>query len=163
MTVQAFLMACHHTEITDARILLKLLAERPGRIFDEDRRHAAVDDALVAMHLRWREVQLVCVMVTRRENAAQDVAHLGFVVDELEQRLSARALLADAENVLCCRVEPDNQEVLVEQDDARAQVVEYVPGGSLRGTAVAGTGIVIASSRGAGLVVRVYRREFCCT
>ena len=76
------------------------------------------------MHLGRREPNLVSVVVAGLRNAAQNFAHLRLVVDELQQRLAARALRADTKDVFCCRIQVDDEQMLVQQDDARAQAVQ---------------------------------------
>lgn len=93
------------------------------------------------MHLCRRQVQFIPVMVAGRYNAAQDVAHLGFVVDQLQQGLAARACLADAEDVLGCRIERNDQQVDVEQNDAGTQVIENMAGSFAQPPAAPGTGV----------------------
>jgi hypothetical protein len=58
------------------------------------------------------------------QDAAEDVAHFRLVIDEPQQRLAACALQADAEYVLGCGVKGDDQQVVVDEDDACAQAVE---------------------------------------
>lgn len=72
------------------------------------------------MHLCRRKVHFVGVMIARLNDASQDVTHLGLIVDETQQGSAACALLADSKDVFGGRVERDNQQVIVEQDDARA-------------------------------------------
>jgi hypothetical protein len=48
------------------------------------------------------------------QDAGKDVAHLGFVVDELEQGLSARATLADAKNILGGWIQARDQQMVIE-------------------------------------------------
>jgi hypothetical protein len=70
------------------------------------------------MDLGRPEAQLICVVIAGGDDAAQDVPQLGFVVDEPQQRFTARAPYTDAENVFRGRVEADDEQVAVEQDDA---------------------------------------------
>jgi hypothetical protein len=63
-------------------------------------------------------------VVPGNRNAAQNFAHLRFVVNELQQRLAPSALPADTKYVFCCRVQVNNEQMLVQQDDARAQAIE---------------------------------------
>ena len=67
----------------------------------------------------------VCVVVAGRGDTAQDLAHLRLVIDELQQRLPMRTSAADAEDVLGRGIEVGNKEIVVQQDDARVQAVEY--------------------------------------
>jgi hypothetical protein len=69
------------------------------------------------VHLARREAHLVRILVARDGDPAQDLAHLGFVVDQPQQRLAVGASAADAEDVFCGRIQVDNQQVIVQQDD----------------------------------------------
>jgi hypothetical protein len=40
--------------------------------------------------------------------------------------LAASALAANAENVFSCRVQVDDEQMLIEEDDARAQAIEDI-------------------------------------
>ncbi len=80
------------------------------------------------MHFGRRKTHFVGVMIAGCCDTPQDIAHLRLVVDELQQRLAASPLLADAQDVLRRRIQRDDQEAVVEQDDARAQAVEDVCG-----------------------------------
>jgi hypothetical protein len=53
-------------------------------------------------------------MVARFDDAAEDVAKLGFIADELEQGCAIRAFRADAEDVFCSRIQTDDEEALVQ-------------------------------------------------
>ena len=98
-----------------------------------------INGALSGMHFGRRQLHLIGVVVARRRHARQDFAHLRFVVDELQQGLVTRPGTTDPEDVFGGRVEVDDQQVVVEQNDARAQGVEDVAGivaeGSVTGTA----------------------------
>ena len=78
------------------------------------------------MHLRRGEPNLVGVVIPGDRNTAQDLAHLRFVVDKLQQRLAACAPAADTKNVFCGRVQVNDEQMLIQQDDAGAQAVENV-------------------------------------
>ena len=83
-------------------------------------------------------MQFVRIVVTRCDDAAKNVAELRVVVDEAQQRLAASADLADTEDVLGGRIETDDEQVLVKQNDARTQAVEYVARIVSEATAIAG-------------------------
>ena len=76
------------------------------------------------MDLGWCQPHFVGVVVTGFQDATQDVAQLGFVVEEAQQRFAACALHADAEDVFASRVEVDDQQVVVDEDDARTEAVK---------------------------------------
>ena len=101
----------------------------------------AVDDTLIGVHFTRGETHFVGVVVAARSNARKDFAHLGFVVDELQERLAARTFATDAEYVFGGRVQVDNQQTVIEQDDARGKTVEDVAGVLLQWS-VAGTAAV---------------------
>jgi hypothetical protein len=63
-------------------------------------------------------------MIARCGDARKDVTHLWLVIDKLQQRLPARAALADTKNVLCGRIQSGNQQVFVKKDNSRTQCVE---------------------------------------
>jgi hypothetical protein len=58
-------------------------------------------------------------VIARRLNARQDIPHLGLIVNELQQRLSAGAFLADAQYVFGSRIQGRYEQVLVKQYDTR--------------------------------------------
>ena len=89
-----------------------------GRIVDSDRGHPAIDYALLVVNLGGCKSQFVRILVTRSGNATEDLPHFGFVVHQAQQRPAARARPAYAENVFSRRIEIDDQEVVIEQDDA---------------------------------------------
>ena len=70
------------------------------------------------MHFRGAEVEFVRVMIARRHDARQNILQLRVVIEQPQQRLAAGATLADAEDVLGGRIQADDEEVAVEQDDA---------------------------------------------
>ena len=57
------------------------------------RTDATIDDALMCVHFCRSETQFVCEMVAACDDAAQDVAHFGLVVDQPEQRFAPCAVL----------------------------------------------------------------------
>jgi hypothetical protein len=63
-------------------------------------------------------------VVTGFQHATQDVAELGFVINQAQQRLAACALHADAEDILRRRVEISDQQAVINEDNARAQAIE---------------------------------------
>jgi hypothetical protein len=80
----------------------------------------------MGVHLGRGKPHLVRVVVSGGHYATQDVAHFGLVVDKPQQRLAVSALLTDAQNIFSSGVYSDNKEVLVQQDDARAQGVNDI-------------------------------------
>lgn len=56
--------------------------------------------------------------------AAEDIAKLWFIVNQPQQRFAARAPRADAQDVFRRRIQANDKQVRVEQDDARTQVTE---------------------------------------
>lgn len=106
------------------------------------------------MYLGGSESYFVSVVIAGCSDARKDVTHLWFVVNKLQQRLSACASFADTEYVFCGGIQADNQQVFVEQNNARTERVENRPGVGVDGAVVAGT---------ARLVGAFYRIEFCCT
>jgi hypothetical protein len=81
-------------------------------------------------------------MVAGRHHARQDVLQLRLIVEQPQQRLSAGAPLADPEDVLGGRVEANNEQVAIEQDDARAQAVEDAARITTSGATVVGRIVV---------------------
>jgi len=57
-------------------------------------------------------------------DASEDLAHFGFVIDEPQQRFAARTTATDTQNVFGRRVQIGDQQVVVEQNDARGETVE---------------------------------------
>jgi hypothetical protein len=75
------------------------------------------------------------------QHAAENVAHFGLVVDQPQQRLSSRALQADAENVFGRRIQVGDQQAVVYENDASAQAIEYSFG------VVGGGAAIVAGAR----------------
>ena len=80
------------------------------------------------MDLGRRQAHFIGEVVAGRSNAAEDLAHFRLIVDEPQQRLAARAGAADAQNVLGRRVQVDNEQIVIQQDDARSQAVDDLAG-----------------------------------
>jgi hypothetical protein len=119
------------------------------RVIDVDRRHMAIDHAFDGVNFRWSEAHLVREMIPRHRDAGQDLAHLRFVVDESKKGLAARARPADAEHVFSSGIQVENEQVVIEQNDARAQAVEDASGVVLK-RSIPGT-------------ASVQRTVLCCT
>jgi hypothetical protein len=79
-------------------------------------------------------------VVAGDSNAVEQLAHFGVVVDEPQQRLAARTFAADTENVFCGRIQINNEQVFVQQDDAGIQAVENGAGVAME-WAVSRTGV----------------------
>jgi len=78
-------------------------------------------------------------VIAGRHYAAQDVAQFRLVVDEAQQRFTARPALADAEDVFGRRVQADDEQVTIEEDDAGTEAVEDIGGFARQCAIVAGT------------------------
>lgn len=124
------------------------------------------------MHFGGRQAYLVCVMIAGGVDSCEDVTELRFVVQQPEQRLADRTSLADAQNVLSGRVDPLDQEVVVEQDDARTQAAQDVSGQTIEAAAVAGCAAtaIVARFVAGSVVGRAFGQRtgrpmivFCCT
>jgi len=102
----------------------------------------------MCVHFGWCEAQFVGKVVTRCDDTTQNVAHLGFVIDKPQKRLTAGTLLADTEDVFCSRIEPDNQEVRIEKNDARTQGIDNSVGVAGERAAVAGAALARTGGRG---------------
>jgi hypothetical protein len=89
-------------------------------------RDATVHYAIFGIDLGRTQAQHVGVVVARLNHATQQVPKLRVVVEQAQQRPSAGAGLADSKDVLGGGIQADDQQVLVEQDDARTQAVEDV-------------------------------------
>ena len=63
-------------------------------------------------------------MIARVTDPAENVAELGVVVEQPQQRFAAGAPLADAEDILRGGIQINDEQVPVQQDDAGTQVVE---------------------------------------
>ena len=111
--------------------------DEQGRVVDIDGRNPAVDDALVRVDLGRREPHLVGEVVARRRDARKNLAHFRFVVHESQQRFSPCARATDAEDVLRRRVQVDDEQVVVQQDDPGAEIIED-PAGIAAERSVAG-------------------------
>ena len=55
----------------------------------------------------------------------QNVRELFIVTDELQQGLTVRAGLTDPEKVFCCRIYFFNKQVVVDNNNTRAQAVDH--------------------------------------
>ena len=101
----------------------------------------AVHHAFDGVNFRRGEAHFVGKMIAGYGDPRQDIAHLRFVVDESKKRLPTRSRPADAEHVFSGRIQVENEQVVVEQDNARAQAVEDIAGvvlkRSVTGTAAA--------------------------
>jgi hypothetical protein len=78
------------------------------------------------MHLGRGQPHFVGVTIAGRGDPVQDVTQLGLFVEQAQQGLAARAPRAYAEYVFRRRVESDNEQAGIEQDDARAEGIENV-------------------------------------
>jgi hypothetical protein len=67
-------------------------------------------------------------VIAGRCNAGEHISEFRFVIDELQQRFAASTAAADAEHILGGRIQVDDEQVVIEQDDAGTQAVEYVRG-----------------------------------
>ncbi len=103
------------------------LDEQRG-IVDIDRRYAAVNDALFVVDFGRRQAEFVGVLVTGCRDPTEYLAHFRLVVHEPQQRLAPGARTTDAEDVFGGRVEVDDQQVFVEENDARVEAVENEAG-----------------------------------
>ena len=96
-------------------------------------------------------------MIARLQHTAEYVAQLRLIANQSQQGLAARALHTDAEDVLGSRIQVDNEEIVVNEDDARAEAVENSFGivgkcsATMAGTPVACYGPVMPLT------------VFCCT
>jgi hypothetical protein len=63
-------------------------------------------------------------MVTGGDDARQDVLQFPIIVEQPQQRFAPRAVLTDTEYVLRGRIQADDEQIVVEQDDAGAQAVD---------------------------------------
>ena len=95
-----------------------------GCIIEIDWRYTTLDTAFAGVHFGRREMDFVRIVVAGGRDPAEDLAELRFVIDQLQQGFSACAVAADAKNVLGCRIEVGNEQVVIQQDDARVQAVE---------------------------------------
>ena len=78
------------------------------------------------MNLVWPESQLVRVVVTRCDDPGEDVSEFGIIIDEAQQRFAPRPCLADTQDVLGRGVQVRDEQVLIEEDYARAEAFEYI-------------------------------------
>lgn len=80
------------------------------------------------MHFSGRQRYLVCVVIARGNYPAQDVLQLRVIADQFQKRFAMGTRFADAQDIFCSRVEPDDQQRLIEQNDTRTQAVEDLSG-----------------------------------
>jgi hypothetical protein len=74
-----------------------------------------------------REFQFIGEGKAGRNDARDDVFELPVVVEELQQGLAASTMPADAEQILAGGIDTDDQQVPIENDRTRIQVVDDVP------------------------------------
>ncbi len=91
------------------------------------------------MNLGGPQPHLDRVVFARRNDAAQDISQLRFIVNQPLERFPLRAAFTDTEYVLCCRVQADDQQILIEQNDARTQAFEDIARFSVDGPVATGT------------------------
>jgi len=90
-------------------------------------------------------------VVTRVDDAGEDVAEFRLVPDEPQQRVAAGAAFADAEQVFRRGIQRDDQQGAVQQGDAGCETVEDVTGVAVEEAAGAGAGAgAAARATGAG-------------
>ena len=81
--------------------------------------------------------------------------------------MAARPFLADTEDVLRSRIQRHDEQVVVEQDNARAQAVDYVGGVAPQRILAAGPVrawiAVMRIVRGYGVIASGLRTLVCCT
>ena len=63
-------------------------------------------------------MHFVRVVISGYDDAAEYFPQLGLVVNESQQGLAARSRTTDAEDVFCCGVDVDNQQAVIQEDDA---------------------------------------------
>ena len=102
--------------------------DKQGSRRNGNRRDTAIDDPLFIVNLGRREAQLVRVLVAGGGDAAENLLHFRLVIHEAQQGLASRARTADAEYVFSGRVQVDDEQMLIQQDDARVQAVEDTAG-----------------------------------
>ena len=107
------------------------------------------------VHLCRCKLHFVCVVIAGRNNPAKDIVQFRVITDKHQKRLAAGAGLANTENVFTRRVETDDQQGPVEQNDACAQAIENVSGVFVKKAA---TGAFAAAAAGGR-----YRMVFCWT
>jgi len=90
------------------------------------------------MRLCNTQAHFIGVMIARLANPGQDIAKLRFIVDETQQRPTAGAFFADAEDVLSGRVKANDQQAIIQQDNARIQAVEDTFGVVVKGAVATG-------------------------
>jgi hypothetical protein len=91
-----------------------------------DRRYAAIYDTLVVIALGGRQSQFVRIRQPVFETAIEHVTKFLVVAMEIQQRLVARAALADAEQVFCRCIEIADQEILINEDDCGVEAFDQV-------------------------------------
>jgi len=122
-----------------------------------DRRYATVNDAFFSVHLSSTEAHFVCIVIACFDDATEDVAQLGFIVDKLQQGFALRTLNADTKNVFGGRVQADDQQTLIEKNDAATQAVEDLLGVFIEAA------IVTGALRRAAAYLPPMSTELCCT
>jgi hypothetical protein len=77
-------------------------------------------------------------VIAGRHDAAQDVAHFRLIIDQAQQGVTEGAPLADTEDVFGSGIHTDNQQIVIQKNDARTQAVEDVIGFFMYGSIVTG-------------------------
>jgi hypothetical protein len=70
------------------------------------------------VHLAWPKAHLIRVVISRFDDAAENIPQLWLIVNEAQQGLTSSALHTNAKNVFGGWIEVDNQQTTVEKDDA---------------------------------------------
>lgn len=119
----------------------------PGRCH---RRNAAIDDTILGVCLVPAETKFIGMWHAGYQRAHQHIAHFRVIIDERQQRMADSAGKTDSQQVLRGRIEFDDKEIVVKQDDGGSQAIDDI----FRALRVS------VSALPAGLQLAI---AFCCT
>jgi hypothetical protein len=102
---------------------IRHLDEQLGRR-EVDRRHATVDDALIGVNFGRSEPQFVGIVIAGCEDAAKNIAELGLIIEQAQHRFTASPLDTDTQQVFGGRVEVDDQQAAVNENNSGTETIE---------------------------------------
>ena len=88
------------------------------------RGYPTVNEPLIRLHFRWRQAHFVGKGRATVTDPVENFLELGVVTNQLQERLMLCALLANAEEVFCCRVQAFDQQAIVDDDDGCAELID---------------------------------------
>jgi len=88
--------------------------------------YATIHNSLVTIGLVRRNPHFVCVGIAAAQHSHENVLEFAVVAEQLQDRLVAGARLAYAEQILGRGIQGPNQEIVIDNDDAGIEAIEYL-------------------------------------